>query len=184
MKKTNLALLLFAPLRQLREFGGDLLVEEVGFVESRHPRYPGRSYFPENQRAHAAVVFDPPGSGKQTRNLDLAKRFAQGRRRGAEVYDKRGAGKSGGEYEGEQSVSEMNIALLARDAASALEKLFHPSFLERNTRGICGHQSGRMRLAPVAAERSRLAKFLLLWSSPVGKVSEEDIYSKYTSDRG
>jgi hypothetical protein len=38
------------------------------------------------------------------------------------VYDKRGAGKSGGEYEGEQSVSEKNIALLADDAISALKK--------------------------------------------------------------
>ena len=30
------------------------------------------------------------------------------------VYDKRGAGKSGGEYEGEQSVREKNIALRNR----------------------------------------------------------------------
>ncbi len=58
----------------------------------------------------AAVVFIH-GSGKQTRNMGWAERFAQ-EGIAALVYDKRGAGKSGGEYEGEQSVSEKNIALL------------------------------------------------------------------------
>ena len=36
---------------------------------------------------------------------------------------------------------------------------------------------------PPAAEKSTLAKFLVLWSAPVSKVSEEDIFSKYTADR-
>jgi uncharacterized protein len=34
----------------------------------------------------------------------------------------------------------------------------------------------------LAAERSERAKFLALWSGPICKVSEEDIFSKYTSD--
>ena len=38
-------------------------------------------------------------------------------------------------------------------------------------------------IAPLAAERSGIAKFLLLWSAPVCKVSEEDIYSIYTRDQ-
>jgi pimeloyl-ACP methyl ester carboxylesterase len=37
-------------------------------------------------------------------------------------------------------------------------------------------------IAPLVAERSDLAKFLVLWSGPVCKVSEEDIFSKYTRD--
>ena len=37
-------------------------------------------------------------------------------------------------------------------------------------------------IAPLAAKRSNLSKFLVLWSGPVCKVSEEDIFSKYTSD--
>ena len=129
---------------------------------------------------HAAVVFIH-GSGKQTRNLGWAERFAK---EGivALVYDKRGAGKSGGEYEGEQSVSEKNIALLADDAISALKKLSsHPS-LKGIPVGFAGiSQAGW--IGPLAAEKSNLAKFLVLWSGPVGKVSEEDIFSKYTSDR-
>ena len=38
-------------------------------------------------------------------------------------------------------------------------------------------------IAPLAAERSDLAKFLVLWSGPVCKVSEEDIFSIYTRTR-
>jgi pimeloyl-ACP methyl ester carboxylesterase len=136
--------------------------------------------YPADQPIHAAVVFIH-GSGKQTRSLALAERFA---REGIMVlvYDKRGAGKSGGEYEGEQNVSEKNIALLADDANSALQKLAsHPS-LKGAPVGFAGiSQAGW--IAPVAAERSSLAKFLVLWSGPVSKVSEEDIFSKYTADR-
>ena len=115
------------------------------------------------------------------RNIGLAERFAK---EGivALVYDKRGAGKSGGEYEGEQSVSEKNIALLADDAISALKKLSgHPS-LKGIPVGLSGiSQAGW--IGPLAAEKSNLAKFLVFWSGPVCKVSEEDIFSKYTSDR-
>lgn len=38
-------------------------------------------------------------------------------------------------------------------------------------------------IAPIAARRCTAARFLVLWSSPVVKVSEEDIFSKYTADR-
>ena len=154
-------------------------VEEVEFA-SHGATLSGSIVFPDNQPIRAAVVFIH-GSGKQTRNLGLAERFA---REGivALVYDKRGAGKSGGEYEGTQSVSEKNIALLADDAASALKMLAsHPS-VKGVPVGFAGiSQAGW--IGPLAAEKSNLAKFLVLWSGPVGKVSEEDIFSKYTSDR-
>ena len=38
-------------------------------------------------------------------------------------------------------------------------------------------------IAPLAAARSRRAAFLVLWSGPVCKVSEEDIFSKFTADQ-
>ena len=179
MKKTVLALLLCALFVSAQSFGGNLRVEEVTF-ESAGATLSGSIVFPENQRAHAAVVFIH-GSGKQTRDLQLAERFA---REGivALVYDKRGAGKSGGVYEGNQSVSEKNIALLADDASAALKKLSsHPSLMGVPV-GFAGiSQAGW--IGPVAAQKCKLAKFLVLWSGPVAKVSEEDIFSKYTSDR-
>src|SRR5512146_1729577 len=85
-------------------------LEPVKF-ESHGTTLVGTIAWPDASPVRAAVVFIH-GSGKQSRNLDLARRFAdQGI--AALVYDKRGAGESGGEYEGNQSVSGPNVALLA-----------------------------------------------------------------------
>jgi uncharacterized protein len=153
--------------------------EEIGFA-SHGATLSGTLVLPENQPVRAAVVF-VHGSGKQTRNLDLGRRFAEAGI-AALVYDKRGSGKSGGEYEGQQSVSEKNISLLADDAVAAIEALARHPALKGAPLGLAGiSQAGW--IAPLAAQRSRaVAKFLLLWSGPVCKVSEEDIYSIYTRD--
>jgi dienelactone hydrolase len=179
MKNTGLALLLISSLVCAQSFGGSPRVEEVEF-DSHGVTLAGSIVFPENQPFHGAVVFIH-GSGKQERSLGLAERFA---REGivALVYDKRGAGKSGGEYEDKQNVSEKNIALLADDAVAALQKLSSHPLLKGVNIGFAGiSQAGW--IAPVAAEKTSLAKFLVLWSGPVSKVSEEDIFSKYTADR-
>jgi len=175
MTKALLALISLACSMQC--LGEDLRTENVEFV-SHGTTLSGSVVFPDGD-VHAAVVFIH-GSGKQTRNLKWAERFA---RDGiaALVYDKRGAGKSGGEYEGDQSVSEKNILLLADDAVAALHVLSTRPELKGAPAGFAGiSQAGW--IAPLAAQRSGLAKFLVLWSGPVGKVSEEDIYSKYTGD--
>jgi dienelactone hydrolase len=154
--------------------------EEVAFA-SHGTTLSGSIVFPRDLKTHAAVVFIH-GSGKQARNLDLARRLA-GAGIAALVYDKRGAGKSAGEYAGEQSVGEKNISLLADDANAAFFALTqHPS-LAGVPAGFAGiSQAGW--IAPLAAERNPLARFVVLWSGPVCKVSEEDIFSKYTSDAG
>lgn len=174
---TKTFLVLFSLLFSMQSAGEDLRTEEIGFV-SHGATLSGSIVFPAGD-IHAAVVF-VHGSGKQTRDLGLAGRFA---RTGiaALVYDKRGAGKSGGEYEGNQSVSEKNLSLLADDASAALQRLStHPS-LKGIRVGFAGiSQAGW--IAPLAALRNNLTKFLVMWSGPVCKVSEEDIFSKYTSD--
>jgi alpha-beta hydrolase superfamily lysophospholipase len=172
MKNTTYALL-FALLSPLSAGA-----EEITF-ESHGVRLVGTLVLPED-RPSAAIVF-VHGSGRQSRNIELAERFA-GSGIAALVYDKRGAGESGGQYESEQSVSGMNISLLADDAASALDALARRPELVDIPIGIAGiSQAGW--IAPLAAERNPIAKFLVLWSGPVCKVSEEDIYSKYTADK-
>jgi pimeloyl-ACP methyl ester carboxylesterase len=178
---THCVFALLAPLGALAGSavtGAEARVEEMAFV-SHGARLSGSIVFPDDLKPHSAVVFIH-GSGEQTRNLTLAKRFAAAGI-AALVYDKRGVGKSGGEYESRQSVSGMNISLLADDASAALQALAsHPS-LKGVPVGLAGiSQAGW--IAPLAAERNRGAKFLVLWSGPVCKVSEEDIYSKYTAD--
>lgn len=153
---------------------------EVEF-ESHGARLSGSLVLPRERPVRAAVVFIH-GSGKQTRNLDWARRFADAGI-AALVYDKRGTGKSGGEYEGNQSVSGMNIELLADDAVAAIDALARQPALKDAPLGFTGiSQAGW--IAPLAARKTRLAKFLVLWSGPVSKVSEEDIYSKHTRDAG
>ena len=115
MKKAFVVLLALACSMQC--LGEDLRTEEIGFV-SHGVTLSGSIVFPAGD-IHSAVVF-VHGSGKQSRDLKLAERFAKAGI-AALVYDKRGAGKSGGEYEGNQNVSEKNIALLADDAAAALK---------------------------------------------------------------
>jgi len=75
----------------------DYRVEEIEFTSHR-ARLSGAIVFPKTREAHSAVVF-VHGSGKQSRNMHWAERFAS---EGivALVYDKRGAGRSGGDYEG------------------------------------------------------------------------------------
>lgn len=154
-------------------------VEPVTFV-SHGATLSGSVVWPEGKPPIAAVVF-VHGSGPQSRDLSLAQRFAA-RGVAALVYDKRGVGKSGGLYEGNQSVTGMNIALLADDAVAALHSLSGSAALRGAPVGFAGiSQAGW--IAPLAATKTRRAQFLLLWSAPVCKVSEEDIYSKYTADK-
>jgi dienelactone hydrolase len=139
----------------------------------------GSLVLPVDARPRAAVVF-VHGSGKQERSLHWGERFAAAGI-AALVYDKRGAGKSGGEYESEQSVSEKNISLLADDARSAVLTLSTHPQLRGVPIGLAGiSQAGW--IVPLAAERNSVVKFLVLWSGPVCKVSEEDIFSKFTAD--
>jgi pimeloyl-ACP methyl ester carboxylesterase len=153
-------------------------IEDLEF-HSHGVKLAGSIAWPAHTEPQAAVVFIH-GSGKQSRNLIWAARFA---RAGiaALVYDKRGAGKSGGDYEGNQSVSEKNLLLLADDAVAALDALAARPSLRNKPVGFTGiSQAGW--IAPLAAQRSGKARFLVLWSGPVCKVSEEDIYSIYTQD--
>ncbi|NVK56530.1 MAG: alpha/beta hydrolase [Alteromonadaceae bacterium] len=176
MKQAFLSLLL---LLCICAYGEDFDVEQVNFI-SHKTQLSGEIVFPKSGQFHAAVVF-VHGSGKQKRNTYWAKRFAA---KGivALVYDKRGVGRSGGDYESNQSVSEKNITLLADDAIAALNVLREHPQTKTLPLGLTGiSQAGW--IAPLAAENSNAADFLVLWSGPVCKVSEEDIFSKYTSDR-
>ena len=59
------------------------------------------------------------------------------------VYDKRGAGKSGGEYEGNQSVSEKNIPFW-RTMPFGIAVPVHSPIAEGHSRRIRRYQSGRL----------------------------------------
>lgn len=177
MKSAVLVLFLF--LISLHVYGEDYRVEDIEFV-SHSERLSGSIVFPKSGEVHSAVVF-VHGSGKQERNMHWAQRFASAGV-AALVYDKRGVGRSGGAYESKQSVSGKNISLLADDSIAALNMLRKHPATKALPLGLAGiSQAGW--IIPLAAERSKDVDFIVLWSAPVCKVSEEDIFSKYTSDK-
>jgi pimeloyl-ACP methyl ester carboxylesterase len=152
--------------------------EEVHFF-SRGVRLSGTLVFPRKTPVHAAVVF-VHGSGAMTRDLQLARRFAA-EGIAALVYDKRGVGQSGGTLPGGYC-TEACLDELANDAASGLLLLnLHPA-LKNVPVGLTGFSQAGW-IVPMAAARSAKIDFIGLWSGPTCKLSEEDIYSKYTSDR-
>ncbi|MEM8713563.1 MAG: alpha/beta hydrolase [Planctomycetota bacterium] len=152
--------------------------EDVQF-DSGGTKLAGSLVFPASGPVSAGVVF-VHGSGRQERFLAGAERFA---RDGiaALVYDKRGVGQSEGEYEEGRQVGEENLAQLAGDALAAYQTLANHPKLKDVPLGLTGiSQAGW--IVPLTAARAEGVDFMVLWSGPVCKVSEEDIYSKHTRD--
>jgi len=177
MKKTLLIAIFFFHNVLSHSFAYE--IEEVQFT-SHGTTLAGSIMLPPKDTAIISALVFVHGSGKQTRNMDIARRFAS-EGIAALVYDKRGAGSSGGDYESKQSVSEKNISLLADDSIAALTTLRTHTKLQQVPVGLSGiSQAGW--IVPLAAQRSGKADYMALWSSPVCKVSEEDIFSKYTAD--
>lgn len=161
----------------LASFSASAQFEEVPVTfNSQGVMLSGTIVYPTVSPPEAGVVF-VHGSGRQPRTLWVARAFAKDGI-AALVYDKRGVGDSGGTFEGKQPVSETNLDLLAADASAALQELASQAPMKDVPVGFTGlSQAGW--IVPIALKRSDAA-FLVLWSGPVCKISEEDIYSKYT----
>ena len=154
-------------------------VEDVVF-KSHGVQLSGSIVFPKKEPIVSSVVF-VHGSGKQKRNLGLARWFAS-KGIAALVYDKRGTGKSEGTYVQGENVSEKNLNLLADDAVAAIEVLHEHPKLNGIPAGYVGvSQAGW--IIPLAAEKSSIPKYIALWSGPVCKVSEEFMLSLFTKDK-
>jgi dienelactone hydrolase len=143
-------------------------------------RLAGTLMTPAGGSAKAAIVY-VDGSGATRRNLRLARRFAEA---GIAVltYDKRGVGESQGEFFGPTSTNEVTLNALAADAAAAFMFLAAQDEVRGARLGFAGiSQAGWV--IPLAAVETEHEDFMVLWSGPVGRISEEDIFSLYTSDR-
>lgn len=155
-----------------------LTYEEVTFT-SHSTKLSGTLVYSNDHPITHALAF-VHGSGPQQRNIYWAEKLAN-KGIATLVYDKRGVAESGGQYESQQSVSGPNIELLADDASAAVTFLSQHKITNPLATGLAGiSQAGW--IVPLAAEKNPNVDFILLWSGPVCKVSEEDIYSKYTKD--
>ena len=147
-------------------------VEDVKFI-SHGVTLVGSVVLPTNKPIAALVLVH--GSGPEERMMGLARALASD---GLAVltFDKRGVGKSGGEYWGiernKENIAAVNLNLLADDAVAAAQALAKYPSLEGVPIGFVGiSQAGW--IIPIAASRFPMTKFLGLWSGPVCTVSEQ-----------
>ena len=144
----------------------------------------GTVYIPSKAPVVAAAVW-VDGSGETKRKPGLAEDLA---RSGLALltYDKRGVGKSGGVYAGPEvgtnNVSVQNLTLLADDAAAALQSLSTEKRLHGIPLGFIGASQAGW-IIPLAALRSRQARFMVLWSGPVETTHEEVLFEQVVTGR-
>lgn len=152
--------------------------EEVQF-ESHGTILSGSLVFPDTITPIATIVLIH-GAGPQERGSSLAQSLASD---GFAVitYDKRGVGKSGGVYEGQDNVSEENLRLLAEDASAAFRTAMHHPRLVGVPAGFFGiSQAGW--IGPIAAASLPSASFVAFWSGPVYTASEALYFEAATMD--
>ena len=152
--------------------------EEVSF-ESQGVRLTGVLHVPAGRGRRPAIVL-VHGSGRITAAGQLAG-FAN-RLMGAGfavyAYDKRGVGRSGGEYANVGvSNSERMFDLLASDALAAVGALRSRRDIDPGRIGLMGVSQGGW-IAPLAASRSRVVRFVVTISGPAVSVGEEMAYSR------
>jgi len=135
----------------------------------------GTIVFPEESPPRAAIVLIH-GSGRATRMLWLAHLFAS---EGIAVltYDKRGVGRSGGQFVGGLSAaSTANFDLLAQDAVAGAAAISQHPRLRGTPVGYVGLSQGGW-IAPIAATKPPVVSFIAVFSGPVTTVSEEGHFS-------
>ncbi len=142
-------------------------IEEVAF-RSGDAMIAGSLYLPREPTPRPGIVY-VAGSGDTTRGdgTFLADRLA---RAGiaALVYDKRGAGKSTGDWR------RGGFEELAADATRALESLQRHSGIQQGKTGfVC--QSQGCWVVPVALRNGAPAHFAVLQSGPAVSVADEDL---------
>jgi alpha-beta hydrolase superfamily lysophospholipase len=165
MRLIKLLVFAFILLLQIRCTAFKSQEKEITF-ESQGTQFSGTLCIPK--KPQAAVVF-VHGSGAQTRNILLARRFVKNGI-AAFVYDKRGIGKSGGNYQDNfDSLTKSNIELLAKDASSAVEAIIKHKEIRDVPIGMVGiRQAGW--IIPLAAQNNSKVAFIGLWSGPVCSV--------------
>jgi alpha-beta hydrolase superfamily lysophospholipase len=148
-------------------------------IESRGARLGATLYLPSSPGKHPAVVL-VHGSGRTTA-MEMGRNFAPRlNAMGFAVlaYDKRGVGRSTGEYTGiGPGNSVAMFDLLAGDALAAVESLRTRRDIDPDRVGLLGVSQGGW-IAPLAASRSGSVAFAILISGPAVTVGEEIAYSR------
>ncbi|MBI3791494.1 MAG: alpha/beta fold hydrolase [Gemmatimonadetes bacterium] len=97
------------------------------------------------------------------------------------VADKRGVGGTGGEFERRNNTSRENIDRLAGDVVAAIAFIARQPDVDARRIGLFGlSQAGWV--APLAATRSPLVRYLVMVTAPTVSVHEEGVWSDWRGD--
>ncbi|WP_316829688.1 alpha/beta hydrolase family protein [Pedobacter aquatilis] len=148
--------------------------------ESAGTALAGTIFLPERPKSAIVLIH---GSGQEKRMVKLGADLAA---RGFAVltYDKRGVGESGGVYAGPEAgtnnIDTTNLNLLAADAAAACKFLAAHLTRKRTAIGLMGaSQAGWV--IPLAATKTPLVKFMVIFSGPVVTTLAQLRFQFYTN---
>ncbi|MDB5968889.1 MAG: alpha/beta hydrolase [Hydrocarboniphaga sp.] len=97
------------------------------------------------------------------------------------TYDKRGVGQSGGSYQRTDDISAANLALLASDAAAAMQWVSNSSRVRSLPGGFVAiSQSGWV--VPMALAKSPAVDFIGFWSGPTCTTSEQLQFQHFSAE--
>ncbi|WP_316737526.1 alpha/beta hydrolase family protein [Pedobacter aquatilis] len=140
----------------------------------------GSLFLPKKPKAALVLIH---GSGQEKRMtkfaIDLANQDIA-----VFTYDKRGVGESGGKYAGPEvgtnNIDSANLELLSDDAATACKTLAQQLPNGKLPLGLMGvSQAGW--IIPMAAAKTNLVKFMVIYSGPVVTTLEQLRFQFYTN---
>lgn len=157
----------------------DFVMDSVKF-NSAGVTLEGTIFIPKHPYAAIVLVH---GSGQEKRMLRMASLLATN---GIAVitYDKRGVGKSGGEYAGPEvgtnNIDSANLNLLALDASAAANTLLAQLPAKHGPLGLMGFSQAGW-IIPIAATKNPKVSFMILFSGPVVTTLEQLRFQFYTA---
>jgi pimeloyl-ACP methyl ester carboxylesterase len=158
----------------------DFTVREVKF-ESQGETLAGSILMPEKPSAAVVIVH---GSDPVKREMEFAKLLAK---EGIAVltYDKRGVGESGGIYVGPtvgtNNIDSTNLNLLSLDASAAINTFIPYLKNKKIPLGLIGFSQAGW-IIPLAAEKNKNVRFMVLFSGPVITTLEQLRFQFYTNN--
>ncbi|MBN1619573.1 alpha/beta hydrolase [candidate division WOR-3 bacterium] len=151
-------------------------IEDVSFEGADRVILSGSFYVPEGKEVFPAILFLQASAASDRNQMgifsSLAAKIASSGTAAVLIYDKRGAGESGGSYD------SLHWGILASDAASAFEVLWADPRVDRHKIFILGHGEGALISFDLASDmnfKDRIKGVLSLGATSLNPVDSGNI---------
>lgn len=159
----------------------EFITKEITF-KSEGIDLSGTLYKPTHPDAAIVLVH---GSGQEKRMEKMALLLAQSNI-AVLTYDKRGVGKSGGVYMGPEvgtnNLDSSNLNLLALDASAAITELMKSISVKNKGVALMGFSQAGW-IIPLAAEKNKNVKLMIIFSGPLVNTLEQLRFQFYTEGK-